>query len=393
MAESKKVDVAIVGAGPYGTQLAENILRKSLYEVIIFEEHSKIGEPDHCSGIISMQTFFKLSVPRSAVLNKVRTAVLFPPNLKDKITVKSKSGTVVISRPLLDLYLAERAKEAGARISLGERVLSIKARSKGYVEIFTNKSKYIAKIAILACGAGARLQHMLGFPTCKGINALQADIAGLDLDEKIYMFFSNKLYRGLFAWIIPHGDCFRVGVVGNNPVQKIKLLLKHMNQQRYKILKWHGGLIITGGPSKIFAKGLLAVIGDAACQTKPTTGGGLAFLADTSQILAEEIVRYLEGKRLSLKYYHKLWLQKFQSSFRAMRAARHFLDSLTDDEINELFRAMKKESAESLLSTADIDRQERDLIQLAVKLGKHLLKKPKIASKAFYAAAKAFFPA
>ena len=76
-----------------------------------------------------------------------------------------------------------------------------------------------------------------------------------------------------------------------------------------------------------------------------------------------------------------------------MRAARHFLDSLTDDEINELFRAMKKESAESLLSTADMDRQERDLIQLAVKHGKHLLKKPKIASKAFYAAAKAFFPA
>ena len=393
MAESKKVDIAIVGAGPYGTQLAENILKKSSYEVIIFEEHSKIGEPDHCSGIISMQTFSKLRVPRSAVLNRVHTAVLFPPNLKDKITVESKSGTVVISRPLLDLHLAEGAKEAGARINLGERVLSIKAKSEGYVEIATNKSRYIAKIAVLACGAGARLHHVLGFPLCKGINALQADIAGLDLGEKIHMFFSNKLYKGLFAWIIPHGDCFRVGVVGDNPVQKIKLILKRMNQKRYKILRWHGGLVITGGPSKIFVKGPLVTIGDAACQTKPTTGGGLAFLADTSRILAEEIIKYLEGERLSLKYYRKLWLQRFQSNFRAMRAARNFLDLLTDDEIDKLFRAMKKEDAESLLSTADMDSQERGLIQLAVKLGKHLFKKPKIASKVFYAAAKAFFPA
>ena len=76
-----------------------------------------------------------------------------------------------------------------------------------------------------------------------------------------------------------------------------------------------------------------------------------------------------------------------------MRAARNFLDLLTDDEIDKLFRAMKKEDAESLLSTADMDSQERGLIQLAVKLGKHLFKKPKIASKVFYAAAKAFFPA
>lgn len=393
MAGSEQFDVAIIGAGPYGTQLAENILRNAPLKVIVFEEHDKIGEPDHCSGIISKQTFHKLRVPRSAVLNRVDTAILYPPNFKDKITVKSRLGTIIISRPLLDLHLAERAENVGAHINLGERVKSIKIKSQKSVEIFTSKNRYTAKIAVLACGAGARLQYMLGFPTCKGINALQADIAGLDLDEKIYMFFSNKLYKGLFAWIIPHGNHFRVGVVGDNPVQKIRLLLKHMNQKRYKILRWHGGLIITGGPSKTFTKGPLAVIGDAACQTKPTTGGGLAFLADTSQILAEEIVRYLEGKQSSLKYYHKLWLQRFQSNFRAMRAARKFLDLLTDDEINELFCAMKKEDAESLLSTADMDRQERGLIQLAVKLGKHLFKKPKIASKAFYAAAKAFFPA
>jgi len=47
-------DVVVVGAGPTGCYAARQLARLG-YEVLVLEEHTEIGEPVHCTGIISLE--------------------------------------------------------------------------------------------------------------------------------------------------------------------------------------------------------------------------------------------------------------------------------------------------------------------------------------------------
>ena len=53
--------ITIVGAGPAGSYLAY-LLAKQGKEVTILEEHSKVGAPVQCTGIVthSIEKFFRL---------------------------------------------------------------------------------------------------------------------------------------------------------------------------------------------------------------------------------------------------------------------------------------------------------------------------------------------
>ena len=44
--------VAIIGAGPAGLQTAIK-MKEEGFDSSVFEEHETVGEPTHCSGLIS----------------------------------------------------------------------------------------------------------------------------------------------------------------------------------------------------------------------------------------------------------------------------------------------------------------------------------------------------
>ena len=67
------MDVVIIGAGPAGCRTAEKVAEKG-YEVLVLEEHSKIGEPVQCTGLVSKKIG---RIPREIILNKVKRAKFF----------------------------------------------------------------------------------------------------------------------------------------------------------------------------------------------------------------------------------------------------------------------------------------------------------------------------
>ena len=46
-------DALVIGAGPAGLLAAKEIALKG-YSVGVMEEHPKVGEPDHCAGLLSI---------------------------------------------------------------------------------------------------------------------------------------------------------------------------------------------------------------------------------------------------------------------------------------------------------------------------------------------------
>ena len=72
------MDVAIVGGGPAGLLVAERCAEAGL-DVIVFEEHPAVGEPTHCTGIVSLETADFAKIPDEAILNRLSRARLHGP--------------------------------------------------------------------------------------------------------------------------------------------------------------------------------------------------------------------------------------------------------------------------------------------------------------------------
>ncbi len=54
-----RTEAAVVGAGPAGLIAARELAGRG-FEVKVFEEHTIIGEPNHCAGILSVNGLKRL---------------------------------------------------------------------------------------------------------------------------------------------------------------------------------------------------------------------------------------------------------------------------------------------------------------------------------------------
>jgi len=76
-------NVTVVGCGAIGLKTALEI-KKNGFEVNAIEEHTAIGEPSNCSGLISKSgaEALKLDLTEST-LQKIKGAKIFAPNWKN----------------------------------------------------------------------------------------------------------------------------------------------------------------------------------------------------------------------------------------------------------------------------------------------------------------------
>src|SRR5207253_322250 len=80
---------------------------------LVCEEHARVGDPVHCTGVLSSDSFDRFDLPTGATLNHL-TDVRFvsPGGIPVDYTTSSPIATV-IDRPAFDRALAERAVAAG----------------------------------------------------------------------------------------------------------------------------------------------------------------------------------------------------------------------------------------------------------------------------------------
>jgi len=76
-------DVIVIGAGPAGLLAAHQLGNQSM-DTIILEEHSQIGVPTSCAGLISVSGLARLGIqpPESVILNRVQGAMFYSPSGK-----------------------------------------------------------------------------------------------------------------------------------------------------------------------------------------------------------------------------------------------------------------------------------------------------------------------
>jgi flavin-dependent dehydrogenase len=150
--------------------------------------------------------------------------------------------------------------------------------------------------------------------------------------------------------------------------------------KKAKITKIGYHAITLGGPIKqAYANGFL-VSGDCASQVKPTTGGGVIFGLTCAKIASETVNQALQLGDISsnvLQLYQKRCSDLLSFDFQVMLRLRRFLDSLSDEKLDELLRFVTK---------LGVDRALRDVDELDFQ-GKMMLtalRKPSMVAAIVY---------
>src|SRR4029078_2291446 len=118
------LDVAVIGGGPGGLHAA-TLLSSAGFDVKLFEEHTEIGQPVHCTGVLADDAFREFNLSRASILNTLSTARFVSPAGFQISYTTSSTKTPTVDRRILDRTIAQQATAAGARLCGGRRVRNL----------------------------------------------------------------------------------------------------------------------------------------------------------------------------------------------------------------------------------------------------------------------------
>lgn len=363
-----EADAVIVGAGPAGS-MAAHTLAKGGARVVVLEEHEQVGSPCHCAGLVSPRTLALADFSDSdRVLRSFDRARIWGPKGSVAWLESNEVQALAIDRTYFDRALAARAQEAGARMWLGVRAESFE-RVNGDVHIVAVNDKGLERLKapILIGADGVRSRVARWFDADGDGEALPTMKADVRFDrattDDIEIFVGNQIAPGWFGWIIPIGDGLaRLGLGGRclDLRRRFAAFLDLVRQRfgSFKLLDQRGWLIPVRPASQIsFDHGLL--VGDAARQAKPSSGGGIYMGMRAGMLAAETALEAFGSGNLehdTLCRYETSWLEQEGDELRYNHWLRSIYDRMSDDEIDQLVSLCNRPWARLLIRRlGDID--------------------------------------
>jgi len=172
---------------------------------------------------------------------------------------------------------------------------------------------------------------------------VQAEVMAPGVDE-VEIYLGEEVAPSFFAWAVPTASGMAlVGLLSRrNPETYLRKLLSSLAAEGkiaaggVDILR--GGIPVKPLP-KTYAERVL-VVGTAAGQVKPTTGGGIHYGLLCANIAAEHLHRALADDDLSVRRlsgYEREWKRTLGKELRTGYWARKVYERLSDGQIDRLF--------------------------------------------------------
>ena len=351
-------DVLIVGAGPVGSRAARQ-LADSGYRVAVFEKHQHIGHKLSCTGIIGRECVELFKVDRGCFLQEAKSAKLFAPCGEFIAVSREEPQAYIVDRLSFDRSMARKAQEAGADYHLSSKVTDISISNNEVVMEIDQQKKVNGKVVLIANGFGSKLPSKLGLGQIKKVmTGAQTEVPTNGIGET-EVYFSRKIAPGFFGWLVPVSDSrARVGLFAKEkPGEYLRQLLSQLAIEG-KVASVESVFAYGGIPLKPLPRTYsdrVLVIGDAAGQVKPTTGGGIYYGLLCADFAAETIDQAFtkdDFSKKNLSRYETLWKEKLGRELKIDYFARMFYNRLSDKRIDRIFHVVKDNDIhESLLSS------------------------------------------
>ena len=352
-------DVVIAGGSIAGLLCAREVANNG-HSVIVIEEDSEIGTPEHCGGLVSISGLENLGVipQRKTFEHIIESAEIFAPGGKSFEINSAKQKVAAIRRRELDKQIAHQAQKNGAEI----RVRTSFNEAIGD-KVKTSEGNIKCKIVVDARGVSS-LIHKDRFGI---LSSAQYEVYSDWIKKgKVEVYFDQEKYPGFFAWIIPSAEGMgKVGVAGKgiNASQAIEKFLSARGN--YSVIRKIFAPIWVKGPIEQFVSNKIVTIGDAAGQSKPTTAGGIYSCGMGGILSGRAISKFLDSEKLSvLEEYQKNWKEKFGKEFEKQLLARKILERIDNKTIDKLFETITPQIVKDISEKDDFDFHTGSLVKL-----------------------------
>jgi len=322
-------DVIIAGAGPIGLYSA-GLCKKAGLSFRILEEHGEVGKPNHCSGLISTNLGKLIEIRDDFIDHKAKGAFLHSNDRKVSLT-KKNTAAYIINREKMDKALSK-----GIDIDFNTRLSDFTVR-KDKVIVKTNRGELEASILLACDGANSLVRRRLGLHPEENLTGIIAIEKVRDVSDHVELFFDRDRLRDGFFWKIPRGTTTEYGMLGRNV--KYSQLEGFFGIENYEKM---GGPIAMG-PVKSYHERIL-LIGDAAAQVKPWSGGGIVYGLKCADIAVKTVREALEIGDFSEHYlsrYEKRWKKAVGKQIRYGMIFRRWYKKTSNRNINAVFYLMR----------------------------------------------------
>jgi len=324
-------DFVVVGAGPAGSRFARRAAERGR-DVVVFER-GEVGRPLACSGHVSTDLWDY--VPEGArgrlLQNGVRGARFHVggPESPAEPFYKREAISNVVDRVGLDRTLADAARRASATVREHHTVTDV-AEYDGRIAVTVRRpdgggtDTVEARMIVGADGPRSRVRDVLSVPDpgeflhgVLGFDDAPEDGAFVDVHLTVPRFF---------AWRIPRGNAgveYGLAAVpseidGDYDRSVPDRFDAFVGSYGADIDERCSGLIPIGPPERTVARRGL-VVGDAAGQTKPFTGGGILYGMRAADHAAREVD---PTDPESLEAYERAWRADLADEIRLGRWVR-----------------------------------------------------------------------
>ncbi len=383
-------DAVVVGAGPAGS-LTARWAAKTGARTLLLEKRQDIGSPVRCGEGLSKTHLDEVGIriDNRWLANDVEGAHIISPG-GHRLTISERyAGNevgMVIERDIFDKLQALEAAKAGADIKVKATVTDV-IKDNGNVtgvriEHFGERFNVKARCVVAADGFESQVGRWAGIETrLKGgdiMSALQYRLTGVDVDPRYCEFYlGNDVAPGGYLWYFPKsGDTCNVGIgiMAKKVKQKAdaKTYLDRFVEQDTRVrdgkpLDWVAGGVSTSPPlEKTVAPGIM-LVGDAARQIDPITGGGIANACRAGRIAGEVLGEAAQTGDFSLEQlmkYEKGWRAKMEDNLYRNWLAKEKLARLSDDTLDKLVESLSDAGVEKLSVLAILQAVQRKYPEL-----------------------------
>jgi digeranylgeranylglycerophospholipid reductase len=383
-------DVIVIGAGPAGS-VAARFAAENGASVLMLERDREPGIPVRCAEGVSHNGIAPfIEIDQRWIASEIKVAKLSSPD--GNYAEMHNNGTgYVLERRIFDTALCELACKHGAHLLTKADAVDLiweKDRISGVKYRYQDQLREVkCNIVIGADGVESRVGRWAGIKTDVPLSdiepCVQYTVAGLNIrKDMLEMYFGNEISPGGYLWIFPKSSetaNIGLGIAGHRtnaggPKYYLDKFMEEHFPEASITYTMFGGVTVSDTLKEI-VKDNIMLIGDAARQVNPLTGGGIVQGMIAGSIAGEVAADAVKKGRYDKKFlsrYRKEWDKKLGKNQTMMYKIKQKMMKMPDEKFNNIVKFCKKIPADKFTLGELFKEAIKDDPRLVIEIAKSI---------------------
>ncbi|MGB2868856.1 MAG: NAD(P)/FAD-dependent oxidoreductase [Bacteroidota bacterium] len=354
-----RYDVIVVGAGPAGSTAARYAAAGGA-SVLMLEKDRDVGYPVRCGEAVSHEGLIQFIEPDPKFIASTVTRFrLVAPN-GDEVVPRLDGKGYVLERRIFDYEVAKLAAKEGVEVVTKAYVYDLIKDSTGAAVgvkalIKDEKVEIRSSIVVGADGVESRVGKWVGIDTTCHIRDMescaQMTISGIKVEEDVLDFyFGDNVSPGGYLWVFPKGrDTANVGIGISVEEAKKKSAIRYLKEfvgrkfPNAAVLTHIAGGVPCAKTCDTIVRNNVMLVGDAAHQVNPTSGGGIISGMIGGMIGGQVAAEAIQKKDLRIcTEYQKRWHKRLGWRHEVFYTIKEAISGFSDETLNKIAKSALK---------------------------------------------------